>query len=130
MKSVHRRTAFERKLLRRMAQKWGEWEERSHLASHPHAPEGCVQCWVNNKYSVQLIARGELEVLMVRRHDEGDEYPWRDLQRIKNELVGEDREAVQVFPKQGEVVDVADMAHIWLVPVGQPLPYTFANMGE
>lgn len=122
MKPPHKRTAFERKLLRRSSKKWSAWVSRPEWATHPDALKGCVKCWPNDRYGVQLIVSNGLHVLMVRRHDEGDDFPWRDLQRIKDELVGEDREAVQVFPKKSEIVDEADMAHIWLVPEDEGLP--------
>lgn len=107
---------------------WGPWEERTHLRDDHRAPPGLMRCWPNRTYSVQLIARNGLEVLMIRRHDGAAHFPWQDLQKIKDQLVGEDREAVQVFPRKGEIVDMANMAHLWLVPDGERLPYTFANL--
>lgn len=50
------------------------------------------------------------------------EPPWRDLQRIKNELFGDEATAVQVMPPQSELVDAADMYHIWILP--KRLPFT------
>jgi hypothetical protein len=46
------------------------------------------------------------------------EPPWRDLQRIKNELVGPERFAVQVCPPEAHLVDGADMYHLWVFPEG------------
>lgn len=43
---------------------------------------------------------------------------WAELQRIKNELFGEDRSAVQVYPKQSRLIDEADMYHLWIMPEG------------
>ncbi len=40
---------------------------------------------------------------------------WWEMQRIKNELAGESATAVEVYPPQAEVVDGADMFHIWVV---------------
>ena len=53
----------------------------------------------------------------------GDEPPWRDLQRIKDELVGEDLEAVQVCPRKRDVMDQADMFHLWVLPADRALPF-------
>ena len=108
---------------------WGPWQDRSHLRDDPRAPTGLTRCWLNNIYSVQLVCRNGLEVLMIRRHDGAARFPWPDLQRIKDELAGREREAVQVFPRADEVVDRANMAHLWLVPEGERLPYTFARLG-
>lgn len=48
---------------------------------------------------------------------------WRELQRIKNEIVGPDREAVQVYPRSGELVDDADMYHLFVYPKECPIPF-------
>lgn len=46
------------------------------------------------------------------------EPPWRDLQRIKNELFGPERFAVQVCPPESRLIDQADMYHLWIMPEG------------
>ena len=46
------------------------------------------------------------------------EPPWRDKQRIKNELFGKERVAVEVMPPEEKLVDGADMYHIWVFPEG------------
>lgn len=46
------------------------------------------------------------------------EPPWRDKQRIKNECFGHDRVAVEVMPAELNLVDAADMYHIWIMPSG------------
>lgn len=109
---------------------WGPWEDRGYVRDDPGAPAGLVGAWLNRTYSVQHIVHNGLEVLMVRRHDGKPDFPWPHLQRIKDQLVGPDREAVQVFPRADEVVDSANMAHIWIVPASERLPYTFENLGR
>lgn len=54
----------------------------------------------------------------------GGDVPWRDKQRIKDEIFGAERVAVEVFPPAGELVDAADAYHIWVLPVGMHLPFT------
>lgn len=49
--------------------------------------------------------------------------PWREKQRIKNELFGKERIAVEVFPKESELVDAAMMYHLWILPQGMALPF-------
>jgi hypothetical protein len=53
----------------------------------------------------------------------GLEPSWQDLQRIKNELCGEDAEAVQVYPRQSDVTDQANMYHLFVIPQKWPLPF-------
>lgn len=49
--------------------------------------------------------------------------PWSEKQRIKNELFGKERIAVEVFPKESELVDAANMYHLWVLPVEMTLPF-------
>lgn len=52
-----------------------------------------------------------------------DDIPWRDKQRIKNEIFGDECIAVEVFPKKSELVDHANLYHIWILPDGMELPF-------
>ena len=45
----------------------------------------------------------------------GDNIPWRELQRIKREVGYGDRDAVEIFPADRDVVNVANMRHLWIV---------------
>lgn len=40
---------------------------------------------------------------------------WYEMQRIKNELAGAEATAIEIYPPEAEVVDGADMFHLWLV---------------
>lgn len=44
-----------------------------------------------------------------------DGITWDELQRIKNECLGEDVWCVEVYPAQDDVVDVANMRHLWVL---------------
>jgi hypothetical protein len=55
--------------------------------------------------------------------DSGLEPSWSELQRIKNELCGEQAEAVQVHPRPADLMDQADMYHLFVLPQGWPLPF-------
>lgn len=54
--------------------------------------------------------------LSVKRHDRKAECDWRIFQRIKNDLVGEKREAVQLFPSMDRVLDTANQYFLWVAP--------------
>lgn len=54
--------------------------------------------------------------LKVSRIDGADGITWDELQRIKNEVWGEEQTAIEVFPPQGELVNDANIRHLWLVP--------------
>lgn len=49
---------------------------------------------------------------------------WREMQRIKDELAGCDMTAVEVYPPAMQIVDEADMFHIWVLTA--PLPFGLA----
>lgn len=61
--------------------------------------------------------------LRVYRHD-GKRLTkhWQELQQIKNELVGEECEAVEIFPKESQRKDGENSYHLW-VPLGWALPF-------
>ena len=46
----------------------------------------------------------------------GERPSWWEMQRIKNELAGPETTAVEVYPPQADVMDAADMFHIWVLP--------------
>lgn len=50
---------------------------------------------------------------------------WWEAQRIKNDLAGDDATAVEVYPPAREVVDGADMYHLWVLPA--PLPFSLSS---
>lgn len=47
-----------------------------------------------------------------------------DLMELKDVICGPDCEAVQVYPKRAEVVDAADMTHLFVFPKGFSWPLT------
>lgn len=51
----------------------------------------------------------------------GERPSWWEMQRIKDDLAGHAATAVEVYPPKQEIVDEADMFHIWVLP--QPLPF-------
>jgi hypothetical protein len=61
--------------------------------------------------------------LIVRRIDGAAIHKWHDLQRIKNEIVGPDRVAVEVYPPEEQLVDRANLTHLWVYPPGHELPF-------
>ena len=93
-----------------------------------------VSFWKNNIYSVQIYRRrtdrGDALQLVVRRHDEGEIEGWDDLQRVKNELAGERRTAIEIYPPQDEVIDQAPLRHLWVLPAGERAPFTIRGKWE
>lgn len=75
--------------------------------------------WNNDKYQVVIndadIGEGfpPMWHLSIKRHDRYPVFNWRDLQAIKNQLVGHENEAVMLFPAESRLVDGANQYHIF-----------------
>jgi hypothetical protein len=100
---------------------WGAWEDitadfvlKMRDRSEVHRMKKYVK---NNIYSAQVIDTDEGLLLGIRRHDQSTEVPWRHKQRIKNEVLGEVFQAIEVFPRQTELIDDANMYWLWVVHI-------------
>ena len=40
-------------------------------------------------------------------------HDWRDLQQIKNDLIGPEHEAVELYPAESRLIDTANQYHLW-----------------
>jgi len=63
--------------------------------------------------------------LSIRHNNRSAIRDWRMFQRIKNELAGEDREAIELYPSEARMVDEANSYHLWVAPVGYKFPIGF-----
>jgi hypothetical protein len=80
-----------------------------------------AEVWLNDVYRVRVDRRGldgpgwPLIHLSIKRVDREPIHDWRDLQRIKNELVGPEHEAVELYPAESRLVDSANQYHLWVM---------------
>jgi len=75
--------------------------------------------YLNDKYQVikrQHTARDGQEFvhLSIKRIDREPIHDWRDLQSIKNQIVGKENEAVEIYPAESRLVDTANQYHLWV----------------
>lgn len=72
------------------------------------------------KYSAQVVQSrapwGMTHHLKVKRRDGRDGISWDILQQIKNDILGKDVLAVEIYPPEDEVVNEINMRHLWAVP--------------
>lgn len=106
---------------RRKAGDWGPWEAISLTGTQPTRPEGwlheCSWAFRCQVFAVLLRQLPEQKVIHLAVSSlSGIRPTWHEMQRIKNDLVGAKLTAVEVYPPQDEVVDGADMFHIWVLP--------------
>ena len=86
------------------------------------------RCYVDeNQYYCVMIRTvdtdwGKVEH-MCMRNAESKDIPWAEMQCIKNEIFGEERTAIEVFPPVSELVDEANMYHLWVFAEGFKLPF-------
>jgi hypothetical protein len=128
---------------RLMKQGWSAWEDKTFeckmrgidVASTP----GFLRIMQNNLYTVQIFshsakvypdAYADIGHFLVRRNDEGPIRSWSDMQRIKNELAGPDRVAVEVYPEESNLVDQANCYHLWIMPPDYKLPFGLHMWGK
>ncbi len=56
---------------------------------------------------------GPMVHLSIKRRDRSPIHDWRELQEIKNELIGAECEAVEIYPAESRLVDSANQYHLW-----------------
>ena len=54
--------------------------------------------------------------LVVKKKSGNDGIAWDVLQRIKDDLCGEDALAIELYPPAGQVVNEINARHLWIVP--------------
>lgn len=100
-------------------------EQLTELASHemPHGDGAPVKVWRSRKYAIQLFEAGagvlRLSICRSKLRDDGrweDGLSWDELQSLKSEVGYGSWYAVEVYPADKDVVNVANMRHLWLLP--------------
>lgn len=95
------------------------------------------RCWIDNDKNICVCSRmvrtkfGNVEHVTITRGmgtcDGSGEVSWSEKMRIKNELFGENRFAIEVFPKQKNLVDVMDVYHLWVFDKKLEMPFGIAK---
>jgi hypothetical protein len=102
---------------------WGEWEIIN-LPTGAGAngwPRDVRQAFRNKVFCVLRRSTSEAVHLAVSSLS-GVRPTWHEMQRIKDEIAGPEATAVEVYPPRDEIVDDADMFHLWVLPA--PLPFS------
>lgn len=120
-----RRTLLDQEARRRKSGDWPPWETLC-------IPKGAIGggSWT---YDIETVYRNWVFSVLSRDAGNGVTHlaisslsgvrpTWPEAMRIKNELAGEGATAVEVYPPAGEVIDEANMYHLWVLP--EPLPFS------
>lgn len=66
--------------------------------------------------------------LSIKRHDKAPVRSYRDLQRIKNELIGVEAEGVELYPRESRMVDTSNQYHMYVLQ--EPHQFPFGSFGK
>lgn len=94
------------------------------------------ECWVNNIYTVKVyypdnsaacqFPNNKFTLLSFRNHANSHRaHDWRDMQRIKNEICGYERTAVEIYPPMSNLVDTCNQFHLWVYPEDYELDFGY-----
>lgn len=81
-----------------------------------------IEVWRSKEYLLQVFheADGIERMTVCRTSVSGnswkDNIPWDDLQRLKRECGRANFDAVEVYPRDCDIVNVASMRHIFILP--------------
>jgi hypothetical protein len=93
------------------------------------------EVWKNDLYEVRVFRgsqadwlvheklwQGSMDYLSIKRIDKKAIHDWRHLQLIKNELVSEHREAIELYPRESRLMDTANQYHLFVFPKDYTIP--------
>lgn len=92
------------------------------------------EVWLNNRYQcvVKYMRSADPEKpygpegmvhLSIHTLDRSPVRNWRHLQQIKNEVCGELRTGVEIFPPENALTDTSNEYHLWVFPEGFDLGF-------
>lgn len=117
----------------RRLRRWPEAETRAHrLGLNLKLP--AFEVWRSRDFLVQLFNEdGHIRVTVNRTHmpngkDWADGITWDELQQIKADIGRGDMWAVEVYPPDGDVINVANLRHLWLLD--EPPPYGWRSLDQ
>ncbi len=83
--------------------------------------------WKNELYTVIMRERPNGMVhLSIRRNDRSAARDWRHFQQIKDQLLGPEEEAIELYPSRSRLVDSANQYHLWCQR-GFQIPFGFVD---
>lgn len=88
--------------------------ERMFLVERLVQAAAAPQVFLNNIYRVQVRREPPIVHLTITRLDGQPCKNWRHFQQIKNEIVGPEFEAVELFPAESRLVDMDNEYHLWV----------------
>jgi hypothetical protein len=114
-----------------------KWPERLRQVPRADWPQSVVppsrqptEVWRSRDFLVQVFAEtaeGIERLSILRTQHDGSRFidgiGWDDLQRLKNQCGRGDRDAVEIYPADRDVVNVANMRHLFVFVTPFPLAW-------
>jgi hypothetical protein len=92
-------------------------------------PRGMTRAFRNTRYTVmiydnQSVSTGKAIRVMIQKHDDRPILNhWSEIQKIKNEIFGEEVTAIEYYPAEKDLIDDYNIYWIWIFPEGVlPMP--------
>ena len=70
-----------------------------------------------------------LSYLSIKSLDRRARHDWREFQRVKNEILGDSVEAVELYPAESRLVDASNQFHLYGLPEGMLFPFGMPGRG-
>lgn len=98
-----------------------EWPQSYQHAEHPP-----THVWISQKYLVQMFDEEPFQGIDTRRlsinrvmlksdgHWE-ENLTWEELQQVKREIGFGDWYGIEIYPRDGDIVNVANLRHLWIL---------------
>lgn len=119
---MHATSRQQRRLLEKENAKQPRTLQSVPASEWPDQPRQPKEVWRSRDYLVQVYAEaGEVERLSIsstclQGERWADGLSWEDLMALKRQCGRGDRDALEVYPADRDVVNVANMRHLWLPP--------------
>ena len=111
-----------------MRENYSESDYQAFLQEREDYKTGTVKMFQNSRYTViRKELSNKIVWLSIRHNDRRAVRDWRHFQRIKNELAGPEREAIEIYPAESRLVDEANQYHLWVLPEGEAIPIGFTE---
>ena len=110
---------------------WTPFEEVTDAMDHPEFTDMHEEVYLNSRLQVHVVPHeseemGEFFHVSFKNVDKTAHRDWRDTQRMKNELFGEDAEAIELYPKEERLHDTCNQFHLWVIKDGI-FPFGFGD---
>lgn len=96
--------------------------EQIDLATASFVPKGMTRSFKNNRYVVMIYDNSKtthgtaISVLVQKLDNTPILGHWKEMQKIKNEIFGEETTAVEYYPKESELIDDHNIYWMWIFP--------------